>query len=112
MSTSSATGDKNGFGNQDSIGQAGLDVSSMSRADLVKKFAVSSGDTGSPEVQVALLTKDLAKLSKHFSGHSQDLHSQRGLMAKVGRRKKLLDYLKRENVERYRSLINTLGLRK
>lgn len=90
----------------------GAKLMSVSKQDLVKKFAIKDGDCGSPEVQIAILTRELEKLAKHFSAHSQDKHSQRGLMAKVGRRKKLLDYLRKEDIQRYRQLIGSLGLRK
>ena len=82
------------------------------KAEVIKKFKRSDSDTGSPEVQVALLTKRLEKLSDHFKRHPQDKHSQRGLMGVVSKRKQLLAYLRNEDVNRYRTLISELGLRK
>ena len=82
------------------------------KADTIKKFAQHEGDTGSPEVQVALLTERISHLTEHFKVHKKDHHSRRGLLAMVSQRRKLLDYLKRKNADRYRSLIARLGLRK
>jgi small subunit ribosomal protein S15 len=82
------------------------------RPAIVEKFATKKGDTGSPEVQVALLTNELEFLSKHIAKNPLDRHSQRGLMKKVGKRKKMLEYLHHESPERYRALIKELGLRK
>ena len=80
--------------------------------DVVKKFARIEGDTGSPEVQVALLTTRIRSLQDHFRAHAKDHHSRQGLFKMIGRRRKLLAYLKRTNAERYQSLIAELGLRK
>lgn len=82
------------------------------KSDVVKKFARSEGDTGSPEVQVALLTSRIRSLTEHFKTHAKDHHSRRGLLKLVGQRRRLLDYLKRNDNERYRSLIERLGLRR
>ncbi|MFW5967285.1 MAG: 30S ribosomal protein S15 [Persicimonas sp.] len=82
------------------------------KAEIIEKFQRSEGDTGSPEVQVALLTERINGLQEHFKEHAQDHHSRRGLLKLVGRRRKLLDYLKRKDIERYRELIQELGLRK
>lgn len=82
------------------------------KAEIIEKFQRSEGDTGSPEVQVALLTERINGLQEHFQEHKQDHHSRRGLLKLVGRRRKLLDYLKKKDIERYRELINELGLRK
>jgi len=79
---------------------------------VVEKYRQSETDTGSPEVQVALLTAHILHLTPHFAAHKKDNHSRRGLLAMVSQRRKLLDYLKRNNVERYQSLIARLGLRK
>jgi len=82
------------------------------KAEIVKEYARSSGDTGSPEVQVALLTHNINGLQSHFQSNIHDHHSRRGLIRMVNQRRKLLDYLKGKDVERYRSLISRLGLRR
>lgn len=82
------------------------------KAQLLKDYQQAEGDTGSPEVQVALLTANINKLQGHFEAHSKDHHSRRGLIRMVNQRRKLLDYLKRKNAERYLSLIQRLGLRR
>ena len=82
------------------------------KAELVRDFALSEGDTGSPEVQVALLTGNINQLQDHFKLHSHDHHSRRGLIRMVNTRRKLLDYLKRKDVTRYTNLIQRLGLRR
>lgn len=82
------------------------------RAEIVRRFARHERDTGSPEVQVALLTKRIEHLTEHLRAHPHDHHSRRGLLMLVGRRRRLLDYLKREDIERYRALIEQLGLRR
>lgn len=82
------------------------------KATLIVEYATQPGDTGSPEVQVAILTKRINELTQHFREHKHDHHSRRGLLAMVGRRKRLLTYLAREDVNRYRTLIARLGLRK
>ena len=79
---------------------------------IIKKYAIHEGDTGSPEVQVAILTAEINRLTDHFKEHKHDYHSQRGLMKKVGRRKNLLAYLQRKDLDRYKKLIAELGLRK
>lgn len=79
---------------------------------LISDHARSAGDTGSPEVQVAVLTQRIAELTEHLKTHPKDHHSRRGLLRMVGRRKRLLDYLRREDIERYRSIIAKLGLRR
>ncbi|MEY8308696.1 30S ribosomal protein S15 [Erysipelotrichaceae bacterium 51-3] len=79
---------------------------------IIKEFAVHEGDTGSPEVQVAILTRRINELTEHFKVHKHDYHSYRGLMQMVGHRKNLLAYLKRKDLERYKTLIARLGLRK
>lgn len=87
-------------------------LSAEQKATIVKEHAQSEGDTGSPEVQVALLTANINELQAHFKEHIHDHHSRRGLIRMVNSRRKLLDYLKRKNVERYSSLIKVLGLRR
>ncbi len=79
---------------------------------IVEQYARSKGDTGSPEVQVALLTANIKKLTEHFAEHKHDHHSRQGLVRMVNSRRKLLDYLKGKDVERYRALIASLGLRR
>ena len=87
-------------------------VTTEDRARIVTDFQRAKGDTGSPEVQVALLTERINMLTEHFKSHNKDFHSRRGLLRLVSQRRSLLDYLKRSNVEAYRSLIERLGLRK
>ena len=82
------------------------------KAQIVADFQRANGDTGSPEVQVALLTARINGLTGHFKANSKDHHSRRGLLKMVSRRRKLLDYLKRTDADSYRSLIERLGLRK
>ena len=79
---------------------------------LVKEYGRGKNDTGSVEVQVAILTKEIEELTEHLKTHIHDFHSKRGLLQKVGKRRSLLDYLKRTDVVRYRELIDKLGLRK
>ncbi|QCE35712.1 30S ribosomal protein S15 [Acetobacteraceae bacterium] len=82
------------------------------RKELIEKFRLSPTDTGSTEVQVALLTDRIANLTEHLQTHKKDFHSRRGLLVLVGRRRSLLDYLKGKNEVRYKSLIEALGLRR
>jgi small subunit ribosomal protein S15 len=82
------------------------------KQEIISKFATHSGDTGSTEVQVAVLTARINKLGEHMNVHLKDFHSRRGLLAMVSRRRKLLDYLKRIDANRYSGLIKTLGLRR
>jgi small subunit ribosomal protein S15 len=89
-----------------------MTVSVEVRAQIVAEFARGKGDTGSPEVQVALLTSRINDLTGHFKEHVKDHHSRRGLLRMVSQRRKLLDYLKGVDVARYRALIEKLGLRK
>lgn len=79
---------------------------------IIAEYATHEGDTGSPEVQVALLSQRIRDLTEHFKTHKHDHHSRRGLMLLIGRRKRLLGYLAQEDIERYRSLIERLGLRR
>ena len=87
-------------------------LSSDKKESIIKEYAQSEGDTGSPEVQVALLTANINELQAHFKEHIHDHHSRRGLIRMVNSRRKLLDYLKRANIERYAALIERLGLRR
>ena len=82
------------------------------KSEVVQKFARQPGDTGSPEVQIALLSERISYLTEHFKSHAKDHHSRRGLLMLVGKRRRLLDFLKFKNVDRYRSLIQLLGIRK
>lgn len=79
---------------------------------IMKEYALSEGDTGSPEVQVAVLTARIQELTEHLKTHPKDHHSRRGLLKMVGQRRGLLDYLKKTDIERYRTLIERLGIRK
>jgi len=79
---------------------------------IIKEYARTEGDTGSAEVQIAILTKEINDLTAHLKEHSHDFHSRRGLLKKVGRRRSLLNYLLKTDVTRYRNLITSLGLRK
>ena len=87
-------------------------LATVKKAEIVEKFKTHEGDTGSPEVQVALLTERINGLTEHFKSHKKDHHSRRGLLLLVSKRKRLLSYLKGRSVERYRTLIKELGLRK
>jgi small subunit ribosomal protein S15 len=87
-------------------------LSSEKKESIIKEYAQGEGDTGSPEVQVALLTANINELQAHFKEHIHDHHSRRGLIRMVNSRRKLLDYLKRKDVERYAKLIERLGLRR
>lgn len=89
-----------------------MSLSIVRKKDIITKFAVHESDTGSPEVQVALLTDRITMLTEHFKTHIKDHHSRRGLLKLVGQRRRLLDYLKKRSVQRYRSLIQNLGIRK
>ena len=82
------------------------------KSEVVQKFARKPGDTGSPEVQIALLSERITYLTEHFKVHVKDHHSRRGLLMLVGQRRRLLDYLKVKNVDRYRTVIQSLGIRK
>jgi small subunit ribosomal protein S15 len=84
----------------------------IEKAKIVEKYQIAKNDTGSPEVQAALMTDRIAYLTEHFKTNAKDNHSRRGLLALVSQRRKLLDYLKRQSLERYQGLIKSLGLRK
>lgn len=89
-----------------------MSVTAEKKQEIIKDNAQGSGDTGSPEVQVAILTERIQNLTEHFKEHHKDNHSRRGLLAMVNKRRSLLDYLKKKDVERYNALIQKLGLRK
>ena len=82
------------------------------KTSIIEQFAVSEGDTGSPEVQIALLTERINHLTEHLKIHKKDHHSRRGLLKMVGKRRGLLNYLMKNDIERYREVIKSLGLRK
>jgi len=87
-------------------------ISTTDKAKIVSDYQRAQSDTGSPEVQVALLTARINDLTGHYKAHTKDHHSRRGLLKMVSQRRKMLDYLKRKNTDSYRSLIERLGLRK
>ena len=82
------------------------------KENIVKKYARGEADTGSPEVQIAILTEEIKTLTEHLKEHSHDFHSRRGLLKKVGKRRSLLNYLLKKDVTRYREIVKSLGLRK
>lgn len=87
-------------------------ISKAEKQQIMKDFAIKEGDTGSPEVQVAVLTANINRLTEHLKQHKKDFHSYRGLRMMIGKRNSLLTYLRNEDINRYRSLIERLGLRK
>ncbi len=87
-------------------------ISQESKAQIIEKYSRHEGDTGSPEVQVALLTKRIQELTEHLKVHKNDHHSRRGLYKMIGQRRGLLNYLMKKDIERYRSLVADLGLRR
>jgi small subunit ribosomal protein S15 len=89
-----------------------LPTTKQQKTDLISQYRTHDGDTGSPEVQIALLSNRITYLTEHFKSHAKDHHSRRGLLKLVGRRRRLLDYLKKTDQERYRSIIDKLGIRK
>lgn len=89
-----------------------MPLSHEKKAQVIKEYQCSAKDTGSPEVQVALLSERIGQLSSHFKQHTHDHHSRQGLLRAVSQRRKLLDYLKKKDLDRYRNLISTLGLRR
>jgi small subunit ribosomal protein S15 len=89
-----------------------LSTTKQQKTDLINQYRVHDADTGSPEVQIALLSNRITYLTEHFKAHAKDHHSRRGLLKLVGRRRRLLDYLKQVDVERYRTIIDKLGIRK
>lgn len=89
-----------------------MSITAGRKAELIKKFAQKDGDTGSPEVQVAILSERITNLTEHFKGHKKDNHSRRGLLKMVSQRRRLLDYVKGKEQSRYQKLIQELGLRR
>lgn len=89
-----------------------MSQSKEAKAEIIRDYGTHGTDTGSPEVQVALLTHRIKELTEHFKTHAKDHHSRRGLLKLVGRRRRILDYLKHQNFERYRTTIERLGIRK
>ncbi len=89
-----------------------MSIAQDRKSELIKDYAVADGDTGSPEVQVAILTERIRSLTEHLKEHKKDFHSRRGLLIMVGQRRRLLDYLKRKSAERYDTLIQRLELRR
>jgi small subunit ribosomal protein S15 len=89
-----------------------MSITTERKAELIKDYATKEGDTGSPDVQVAILSERIANLTEHFKGHKKDNHSRRGLLKMVSLRRRLLDYVKSNDEERYKSLISRLGLRR
>ncbi|MBO6813939.1 MAG: 30S ribosomal protein S15 [Rhizobiaceae bacterium] len=89
-----------------------MSITQERKQELVKEYALKDGDTGSPEVQIAILTERINNLTEHFKGHKKDNHSRRGLLKIVAQRRKLLDYTKAKDEARYRDLIQRLGIRR
>ena len=89
-----------------------MTITAERKAELIKEYATQPNDTGSPEVQVAVLSERINNLTEHFKGHSKDNHSRRGLIKMVSQRRRLLDYVKATDEKRYESLITRLGLRR
>ncbi|HSM97224.1 MAG TPA: 30S ribosomal protein S15 [Rhizomicrobium sp.] len=89
-----------------------MTITAERKAELIKEYATKANDTGSPEVQVAVLSERINNLTEHFKGHSKDNHSRRGLIKMVSQRRRLLDYVKATDEKRYESLISRLGLRR
>ncbi|WP_299442173.1 30S ribosomal protein S15 [uncultured Rhodospira sp.] len=89
-----------------------MSITAERKQELIKEFATKDGDTGSPEVQVAILTERISNLTEHLKEHKKDTHSRRGLLMMVGQRRQLLDYVKRRQRDRYETLIARLGIRK
>lgn len=89
-----------------------MSITAERKTEVIGEFATHEGDTGSPEVQVAILTERIVNLTDHLKTHKKDFHSRRGLLIMVGQRRRLLDYLKRKEKGRYESLIQRLGLRR
>ena len=89
-----------------------MSITAERKQEVIGEHALKQGDTGSPEVQVAILSERISNLTEHLKTHDKDFHSRRGLLVMVGRRRRLLDYLKRKNVSRYEELVKRLGLRR
>ncbi len=89
-----------------------MSITAEAKQELIKEFAIKEGDTGSPEVQIAILTTRIKNLTEHMKEHKKDFHSRRGLLVMVSLRRRLLDYLKKKDVSRYETIIKKLGIRK
>lgn len=89
-----------------------MSITAERKSELIKEYGLKEGDTGSPEVQVAILTERITNLTEHFKTHGKDNHSRRGLLKLVSNRRSLLDYVRKHDEERYRSLIQRLGIRR
>jgi len=89
-----------------------MSITAERKQTLIKEFATKKDDTGSPEVQVAILSERIANLTEHLKSHTKDFHSRRGLLTMVGQRRRLLDYIKRKEASRYETLVERLGLRR
>jgi len=89
-----------------------MSITADRKQEVLKEFAQAANDTGSPEVQVALLTERIKNLTEHLQSHDKDFHSRRGLLVMVGQRRRLLDYLKKKNNKRYQDIVSKLGLRR
>jgi small subunit ribosomal protein S15 len=89
-----------------------MSITAERKQELIKQFAAKPGDTGSPEVQIAILTERIKNLTDHLNQHKKDFHTRRGLITMVGQRRRLLDYLKRKEVSRYEKIVKDLGLRR
>ncbi len=89
-----------------------MSVTAERKQELIKEYATKDGDTGSPEVQIAILTERIVNLTEHFKSHKKDNHSRRGLLKMVSQRRRLLDYVKSNNEDRYKDLIKRLGIRR
>ncbi len=89
-----------------------MSITAERKQELIGEFATNKGDTGSPEVQVAILSERINNLTEHLKTHNKDFHSRRGLLMMVGQRRRLLDYLKKKDVKRYQDLLKRLGLRR
>jgi small subunit ribosomal protein S15 len=89
-----------------------MSITAERKAELIKAYAIKDGDTGSPEVQIAILSERIKNLTEHLGSHNKDFHSRRGLLMMVGQRRRLLEYLKRENAKRYETVLGRLDLRR
>ncbi len=89
-----------------------MSITAERKTELIKAYAIKDGDTGSPEVQIAILSERIKNLTEHLGSHNKDFHSRRGLLMMVGQRRRLLEYLKRENAKRYETVLERLDLRR
>lgn len=89
-----------------------MNIAGKNKQEMIERFKLHSSDTGSPEVQIALLTERIIQLTEHFKTHKKDHHSRRGLLMMVGKRRRLLNYVKNKDINRYRTIIGQLGIRK